>query len=208
MPSETDGDDSRRPGRLRAGEVGSARRGAAGRGIGGGTTGPAGTDADVFGRVLSFVRPDRRQVPADPLALRSAMARLAALSVRIVAEDRELYGLLRRLLARADGVRLVDDGPPPRRSAPRRPGGSADAILLAADLEPKALLTDLAARMAQPEPGVLIVVTESTDPALDVAAIAAGAADLLQVEELDTERLQRAIRLAVARSLLRPTCAP
>ena len=61
----------------------------------------------------------------------------------------------------------------------------------------------MAARVRQPGGGALLVVTALTDPALDVAALAAGAADLLEIEELDTQRLHHAIRLAVARSLLR-----
>ena len=163
-----------------------------------------GAGAESAGRILSFARPRDRSSLVDPLAARSVMARLANLTVRITADNQEHSLLLRRLLARAEGMRVIDGDARARRQTGGRRAIAADATLLATDLEPRALLALVGACVRQVGAGAVLVTTEQTDPALDVAAIAAGAADLLEVEELDTERLQRAIRLAVARSLLQP----
>lgn len=55
----------------------------------------------------------------------------------------------------------------------------------------------LAARRGACMPVVLLA--DGTPPALAAAAVAAGAADVLEKEELDVERLERAIRIALAR---------
>ena len=45
----------------------------------------------------------------------------------------------------------------------------------------------------------IILTAEEADPALQEEAIEAGAVDLLEKEELDVQRLDRAIRFAIAR---------
>ena len=202
MPTEVDSDDgSGQPHRAGQTDNGDGPTHDQPRGLRSSKVGATGSEPS--GRVLDFVRPHGGTGLGDGPAARAVMTRLANLSVRITADNQEHALLLRRLLARAEGIRVIEDG-----TTARRPGGgrrtlAADATLLATDLEPRALLALVGVRVKQAGVGALLVTTEQTDLALDVAAIAAGAADLLEVEELDTQRLQRAIRLAVARSLLR-----
>lgn len=153
---------------------------------------------DIAGAPFPVIRLDRHRRPAaggEP-----APGRPAAVRVLLIDDDEEDALLVEELLAQAEGVRfrleragdagrgfakMLADRPDVCLVDHRLPGGDGLGLVR------------LAARHGVGTP--LILLTGQGAPDLDVSAIEAGAADFLDKEHLDVERLERTILLALAR---------
>ena len=144
--------------------------------------------------VLRFAAPTRpcareqRGTPADPIR------------VLLIDGCDEDVDLVRDLLARAEGgAFLVDRAADAERGFLRLQRGEHDVALIEQRLDGADGLDLVRAALRRGVTAPLIVLSGSGESGVDVAAIDAGAADFLDKEELAVERLDRAIRFAMAR---------
>ena len=145
---------------------------------------------------------------ATPAALpdRSSRVLEPARPIRVLVIDRcdEDAALVDDLLGRAENARFrTERAPDPAGALARLARGEHDVALI--DHGPPGQdglqLLRKARRRGVAVP--LIVTSAEGEPGLDVAAIEAGASDFVDKEEFAVERLERAIRLAIARDRLR-----
>ena len=144
--------------------------------------------------VLRFAAPQRPFAREEP--------RASANPVRVLLIDGcdEDADLVRDLLARAEGgVFQVDRATDAERGFLRLQRGEHDVVLVEQRLDGADGLDLVRAALRRGVTAPLIVLSGSGDSGVDVAAIDAGAADFLDKEELAVERLERAIRFALAR---------
>ncbi|MFO1071595.1 MAG: EAL domain-containing response regulator [Geminicoccaceae bacterium] len=146
--------------------------------------------------VIPLGPPRRAAFGAAGLARRPA-GLLRVLCIEADPDDAELVG---ELLARAERVRFrLEHAWDGEAGLAKLATGGFDLCLLAhapPELDGLELL-ERAGRLALGTPVILLSVCPAQD--LDLAAIAAGAADFLDKEQLDVERLEQAALLALAR---------
>jgi CheY-like chemotaxis protein len=132
-----------------------------------------------------------------------------AIRVLVVSADAEDHPIVQELLARAEHRRFeVERAGDAATGLERLAAGRHDIALVecrSSDDDGLGLIQE-AARRGLELP--MIALCGLATPELDLAAIAAGAADVLEKEELEIGRLERAIRLALARSSRREPPLP
>ncbi len=143
----------------------------------------------------------RRLPEARPTLEVSSPTLVEPLRILIIDEDDDDFLLLQTLLARAeDATFLVDRAASSDNGLARLLEGGYDACLCDSSGGPQRDGLELI-RMAQRRGcrTPIILTAGYADLGLQHEALEAGATDLIEKEEVDTERLDRAIRFAVAR---------
>ena len=150
--------------------------------------------------VVPFALPRAGRATVSATVIERPAAARAATRVLLVDDLEDDVLLVRELLARAEhGSFLVERAADPQDGLARLLRGGHDIALVEHRLggEDGLSFTRAAGRHGVATP--LILLSDSGVPGLDLAAIDAGAADFLDKEELAVERLERAIRMALAR---------
>ncbi len=131
---------------------------------------------------------------------RATFAATAPTRVLLVDAIEEDALLVRDLLARAQyGEYLLEHATDAQDGLAKLLSGGHDVALIEHGLKGEGCLSFARAVGRRGLATPLIVLSEGSAPGLDLAAIDAGAADYLDKEELAVERLERAIRIALAR---------
>lgn len=155
------------------------------------------------GNVLSpVIRLDQRRRPGSgPEESLSPRAHPPTIRVLVIEDEDEDFLLIQDLLARAESARFrIERVTDAETGLLRLLGGTHDVCLVDYRLPGQDGL-DLA-RMAAHR-GVrapVILLSGLTVPELEIEAVEAGAADFLDKEQFEVERLERAIRMALARA--------
>ena len=147
---------------------------------------------------FASLRAGRPPAPsAGPERPSAASAPTRILLVDAIEED---VVLVRDLLARAEhGTYLLEHATDAQDALAKLLSGGHDVALIEQGLKGDDCLSFARAVGRRGLATPLIVLSEGAAPGLDLAAIDAGAADYLDKEELAVERLERAIRMALAR---------
>jgi CheY-like chemotaxis protein len=138
---------------------------------------------------------------AWPAATIAAAAVAEPLRVLVIDDEQDEFLLVRDLLARAEGVGFAADWAPTAAAGlARLLAGGYDACLCDYRLQQGGDGVQLA-REAQRRGcrTPVILTTGFATPELELEAIEAGAVDLIDKEEFDTQRLDRAVRFAAGR---------
>lgn len=121
--------------------------------------------------------------------------------VLLVDDDEDEYVLLRSLIAKAETVRIELSWTPSADEALRAFEQRAyDAYLVDYQLGERTGLALLESAIAAGCDDPVILLTGQRDPALDAAALRAGAVDFVHKQEMSAPLLERSIRYAVARA--------
>ena len=125
----------------------------------------------------------------------------SVIRILLIDDDDDDVLILRDLLARSERMSFVIEHAADLEQGLTGLLAAAHDIALIAN---RLACTDALApaRLATPQRGAgmpVILLADGASPELAAAAVAGGASDVLEMEELDAERLERAIRIALAR---------
>ena len=150
--------------------------------------------------VVKLGRHLRRDPQPDNVGADEGDAITPVIRVLLIDDDENDVLMLRDLLGRSEQARfIIEHAGDLEHGLAGLLSGTQDIALVAYGLASGVGLAParLAARRGDCVPVVLLA--DGTPPELAAAAVAAGAADVLEMEELDVERLERAIHIALAR---------